>query len=363
MKTIFKLTILAAAVLCLISPVKADDYMTACIENFNQYDNLMRKRSTGPLSESDSISMINHLRSAVENFNKIQNDIDNPISAEIAGAIGKHYNDFYVMGVFMFQNKDYKGAYEIWKACVDFPDNPEIGESISNMQIDRGQLAFNRALAAVQGGMKEEALKSFEKSYELGYTDNQLFDSAIMTAEQARDYQTASLWAKRAVQKFPSAATYQDYVIRYASMESPEKGLEACAAAIAIEPQNPRWYTRRIEINEKMKNHDAVLADMKKVLEITPDDPVALYNYGAKKIFVTNNAKNEKTASKEELKSMYADAESALERACQMANGDSRTMPAVIKSLNTLDRIYHERGDKAGKKRVEEYRKNFGITK
>lgn len=38
-------------------------------------------------------------------------------------------------------------------------------------------------------------------------------------------------------------------------------------------------------------------------------------------------------------------------------------MHAVVKSLNFLDQIYAQTNDKAGKKRVADYRAKFGMTK
>lgn len=343
--------------------VCADNFQTACLEDFSEYDKLMLKRSQGPLSQQDSTAMMQHLVSALNNFKEHKASQGENIPDDLAKAIGKHYNDFTVAGIFMFQNEDYKGAYSIWEACVDLPDNPSILSAITNIQNDRGQIAFNRAIAATQAGMKTEALASYDKAYTLGYNDNQLFDSAIMMAEQARDYVSASKWAQRGVERMGQTSIYRDYLIKYASLSDLNKAVELCTETIAIDPNNPKWYNRRIEANEKLKNHEAVLEDMKKVTELSPSDPVAMYNYGAKKMYITNIAKNEKSASKEELKAMYAEATASLEKACEVANGDQRTMPAVVKSLNMLDQYYHDHGDKAGKKRVEEYRVKFGITK
>lgn len=343
--------------------VYADNFAEACLSNFTQYDNLMRKRSQGQLSEADSISMVDNLRSALANFKEYRKDNENPISEEVAKAFGKHYNDFTVIGIFMFQSQDYKGAYDIWEACVDIPDDPMIASQISNMQNSRGQLAFNRAMAATQTGMKDEAMSSYEKAYQLGYNDNQLFDAAIMMAEQARDYSLAERWAQRGIEKAGNTSIYRDYQIKYAMMQDPAKGVELCTETIAIDPTNPKWLTRRIEANEKLQNHEAVLEDMAEIIKLKPNDPVSLYNYGAKKMFVTNNARANKTAGKEQLKEMYSDASSAFESALKAANGEKSSMPAVIKSLNALDKYYHETGDKAGKKRVEEYRKKLGLTK
>lgn len=343
----------------------AADFTGDSLKDFAEYDKLMLKRGKGQISEADSVAMNGYLKSALANYRSWRAETGDsvPVPAELAKTFGSHYNDFTVAGIFMFQDRDYRGAYDIWEACVDVPDAPEVAAALTNAQNSRGQIAFNRAMAATQAGMEAEALASYDKAYELGYADDQLFDSAIMQAEQARDYALARKWAARGVEKKGPASVYRDYQIKYATAADPAEGEALCTEAIAADPGNPRWYNLRVIAYEKMKNHEASLADLRKITELTPDDPVAFYNYGGKLMFMANYARNEKTAKKDELKKMYADAAAAFEQAVTKSNGDRRSMPAVVKSLNSLDQIYHTSGDKAGKKRVEQYRRTLGITK
>ena len=330
-----------------------------CLNHFAEYDKIMLKRSQGPISETDSIAMIGHLKGALDDYRRAG---EGGVSDEAAKAFGAHYNDYTVAGIFMFQDRDYKGAYDLWEACVELPDNPKVAAGITNMQNSRGQIAFNRAMAATQAGMNAEALASYEKAFELDYDDNQLFDSAIMSAEQARDYAMAAKWAQRGMDRMGQTSVYRDYMIKYVTMQDPAKGIELCTETIALDPQNPKWYSRRVEINERLKNHDAVLEDLKKITELSPNDPVVWYNYGAKKMFATNLLKNAKETKKDVLNAMYDEACAALEQSVKLADtSNQRTMPAVVKSLNELDKYFHQKGDKAGKKRVEEYRKKLGI--
>lgn len=333
------------------------------LDNFANYDNLMRKRSEGPLNSADSVSMLVYLKEALDNYNSLKKDSAVPISEELAQAFARHYPDYTVAGIFMFQSNEFKNAYEIWGGCVDVPDDPIIDNLIENRQNSRGQLAYNRALAAIQAGMGAEALSSYEKAFELGYFDNQLFDSAIMLSEQQKDFASASKWAKRGIEKNGESSIYKDYLIKYKISENPEEALIICTETIGLDPKNPRWYNRRMEANEKLHNHEAVLVDMKIVTELAPNDPVTFANYGLKMIFVANMAKYENAASKEDLKKMYDEGTKALEHALELAKAEQKNMPAIAKSLNALDKYYHEIGDNGGKKRVVEFRKKFGFIK
>lgn len=349
------LLLLGCPVAAAVAGPKAD----ACVASLAEYDRLMAKRSGGSLEQADSVAMIESLRSALASFKESFADGEEP-DASAAKAMGSHYNDYTVAGIFMFQDRDYRGAYDIWDACVELPDIADVAAAIKNPQNSRGELAFNRALAATQAGMRQETLDAYEKAYQLGYEEQQLFDGAINTAQQMKQNETAYMWSDRAQQKFGMTSVYREYMIKIATDMDTGKGIALATETIEADPGNPKWYNLRVIGYERLKNHDKSLEDLRKITEIAPNDAMAQYNYAGKLMFLANMARNEKTADKKQLKQMFAEAAEAFEKVCNMPADTRVSRHAIEKSINYLDQIYWQNGDKAGRKRVEAYRKALG---
>lgn len=352
MKQLFFLILLIS----LVAPAFAGPKSEACVASLAEYDKLMSKRSGGTLAEADSVAMVDHLRSALEQFKESIADGEEP-DPVAAKAIGTHYNDYTVAGIFMFQDRDYRGAYDIWEACVSLPDIPDVNAAVTNPQNSRGELAFNRALAATQAGLRQETLEAYDKAYSLGYEEAQLFDGAINMAQQMKQNEIAYMWSDRAQQKFGMNSLYREYMIKSAMEMDTNRGVALATESIEADPANPKWYTLRVIGYERLKDHSKSIEDLRKVSELAPQDAMAQYNYAAKLMFLANMARNEHTADKKELKKMYDEAAVAFEKVCTLPADSRASRHAIEKSLNYLDQIFYSNGDKAGRKRVETYRK------
>lgn len=336
----------------------------AALKALADYDEIMRKRSEGPISETDSTAMTEHLKSALSNYKQWKATPEAAAGSEkLAKAMASHYNDFTVAGIFMFQSQDYQGAYSIWEACVDVPDDPEVAANLKNMQNSRGELAYNRAIAASQAGMLRESLGACERAYILGFSGNQLFDSAIMTALQLKLNDTALDWCRKGNEKFGPTSVYREHMIKIATESNPAEGVALATETIGIDPENPKWYNLRAIANEKLKNHKAVLEDLRHIAETRPQDGMAMYNYGNKLMFMAGWLRSDKKAKKEDINRMREEAVAAFEKVCQMPKDEGKNKLAIQKSINYLDQLYHQNGDKAGRKRVQKYREELGIVK
>ena len=78
---------------------------------------------------------------------------------------------------------------------------------------------------------------------------------------------------------------------------------------------------------------------------------------------MANLGRNGNTLDKNAYKTALNEAAEALEQAVKCSTGARTSLHAVVKSLNFLDQIYAQTNDKAGKKRVADYRAKFGMTK
>lgn len=352
------------AILAGVLTVMAGDAEQKALKAFADYDAIMQKRAGGTLDANDSIAMQQNLKAALAGFRQWRQEAGGAeMPDELAKAIGAHYNDFTVAGIFMFQARDYAGAYDIWEACVELPDNPAVAEAVKNPQNPRGLLAVNRALAATQAAMYPEALAAYDKAFALGYDDRQLFDSAVTLSQQTGDNADALKWACRGAAKYGRNSVYREYEIKYTTEIDPAKGVELATESIGENPGEARWYNMRVIAYERLKRNEDALADLRKVTELTPADPMAWYNYGNKLLYMANLGRNGNTLDKNAYKTALNEAAEALEQAVKCSTGERKSMHAVVKSLNFLDQIYAQTNDKAGKKRVADYRAKFGMTK
>lgn len=336
-----------------------------CLNSLAEYDRIMQKRLQGSFTPQDSIDQANSLKASLAAYDEwAVGSESNNMPEDMAKAIGRHYNDYTVASIYMMQNKDYKDAYDMLRACVDLPDNPLIGKGIVNPQNDRGELAFHQGVAATQAGMREQALIAYEKAFELGFDEQQLFDSAILAAEQSGDKDLAYRWAERGAEKYGISSLYREYMIKYAIEKDLLKALDLVNKTIEADPDNIKWYNKRVIIYEKLHDHKASLLDLWRITRLAPEDAMSRYNYGMKLHFMatlTENLGNSTKADKEEKKRLTQQAAEELETACRLglANKTAQSSHIVNKSLNILDQIYHANGDKEGKKRVAEYRKQL----
>lgn len=336
-----------------------------CLNALAEYDRIMQKRLQGSFTPQDSIDQANSLKASLAAYDEwAVGSESNNMPEDMAKAIGRHYNDYTVASIYMMQNKDYKDAYDMLRACVDLPDNPLIGKGIVNPQNDRGELAFHQGVAATQAGMREQALIAYEKAFELGFNEQQLFDSAILAAEQSGDKDLAYRWAERGAEKYGISSLYREYMIKYAIEKDLLKALDLVNKTIEADPDNIKWYNKRVIIYEKLHDHKASLLDLWRITQLAPEDAMSRYNYGMKLHFMATLAENLGNGSKtdkEEKKRLTQQAAEELETACRLglANKTAQSSHIVNKSLNILDQIYHANGDKEGKKRVAEYRKQL----
>ena len=158
---------------------------------------------------------------------------------------------------------------------MELPDNPAVAEAVKNPQNPRGLLAVNRALAATQAAMYPEALAAYDKAFALGYDDRQLFDSAVTLSQQTGDNADALKWACRGAAKYGRNSVYREYEIKYTTETDPAKGVELATESIGENPGEARWYNMRVIAYERLKRNEDALADLRKVTELTPADPMA----------------------------------------------------------------------------------------
>ena len=73
-------------------------------------------------------------------------------SKDIIGKLGGHVTDYTSAGADLYNNKDFKGAYDAWGIFADLLERPEVTKKMTSVPTDTivGEILFNQALAAWQ---------------------------------------------------------------------------------------------------------------------------------------------------------------------------------------------------------------------
>lgn len=350
--------VMAGALQCAAS----SDGQHRALEAFAAYDSIMRNHTGGPFQPADSIALSRNLTDALDGFREWRRQAPGePVPDTLAEAVGRHYNDFSLFGIFMYQNQDFRGAYDMWEGCVDLPDDPAISRAVVNPANPREIIAANRAVAARQAGMTSEALALYRKAISLGYDDKGVFDSAIALAQSSGDRTVMLEWFRMGVEKYGRNSLYREYEIKYTIEDDPLQGYELASQSIAEFPDNPKWYNMRVSAAERLQRHESVLADLRRVTELTPGDPQVWYNYGNKLFRMAEMARNDADLSIEELNERFLRAADVFEQVIALSKGDKFKRHLVVNSLNYLHYSYDCTQNKEGLKRWKQYKKQFNF--
>ncbi len=284
-------------------------------------------------------------------------------SKEAIKAVKDNYNNLNNAAIFLWEEKDYMGAYDAWGMYLDLPSNPILGSNAPAAPADSvmSDIAFNRALAAWQADSLALSLASFEKAINLGYDKSQVFDYAINQAAQLGDNEKVFELAERAYKAFPDANPVYLQLMINGRIEK-GKYEEAAAMldeAIAGNPENKQLsqlYNVKGTLFDAQKNNDEALKCYEKAVELDGNNALAQSNMGRA---ICNQAyainEDAQTKSNDEyqdirvnqINPLFQKAADHLERALEIDPDNSRE--AIIYLRN----IYYNLGDEANLKRIE----------
>lgn len=96
---------------------------------------------------------------------------------EIRKTLAKYYRSYRNAGILLFDVKDLKGAYDAWDIYVNFP--LKLGIDSKSLKPDEGnklgQIVYYQGLAAIATGDNENAVKKFNDSRRLGFSNKDLY--------------------------------------------------------------------------------------------------------------------------------------------------------------------------------------------
>lgn len=282
-------------------------------------------------------------------------------SKEIVKMIKDNYDHFNNAAVFLWDAKDYQGAYDAWDIIINSPSNPVLGENAPTAYPDStmADIMFNQGLAAWQMENLELSLAAFERSIAKGYDKPQVFDYAINHAARLNDNDKAYALAEQAYKKFGSEnPLYLQLMINgRIDKQQYEEAAKMLDDAIALTPNDAQLYNIKGILFESMKDHNQARELYHKAIQIDPSLAHAQYNYGRKLCdqayeindeAQANNMPNDQYQKlrEEKLNPLFREAAEHLEAAlaADPENHDAKTY---------LRNVYYNLGDEENLKRVE----------
>lgn len=281
---------------------------------FGNYDDLFGRRALGQDVNGADMghSMLAGYRyymtalpldTVVDDKGKIKTKYSKDIVKTLAG----HHMDFDNAARFLWEAKDFKGAYEAWDIYLSLPYNQSLGKDAPAAPHDtiQAELMYNQGLAAWQADEMLDALNALYRAKDHGYNKKHLYDYAISMAAQLQRNDTVYALAAEALPLYGKEdPKYIGLVINsYIEKKKYAEAQSMLEQAIAGDPNNAQLYDVLGILYESQKEDgmpkeqlaafdQKAMDSYKKAIDVDPTFARAQYDYGRKladKAFTIND--------------------------------------------------------------------------
>ncbi len=354
-------------------------YVAGMIE-FKDYDNTFGRQAVGQGKDGDNQAMGNDLLKGYEYYMtalpldsivetekdgspKLNKDgskkIKTKYSKDIVKTLASHYSDYMSGGQYLWEARDYDGAYKLWDIYTTMPFNKSLGADGPKVPNDTilGEINYFKGLAAWQAEKLPLAMEAFDKAISYKYTTKSLFDYAISVAAQAEDNAKVVELATLANEIHgDSISTYITIIINdKINNEQFEEAQRLLQKAITVSPDNAELYDVMGILYQSQDNLEKAREYLEKAVEINPDYAKAQLDLG-RVIFAQGAAIDEANANlpaveynkmrTEQVDPIIKQAIPYLENALK----DDNTMSEARRILRSA---YYSLGDEANLQRIE----------
>lgn len=354
-------------------------YVAGLIE-FKEYDNIFGRQAVGQGKDGDQKTMGNDLLKGYEYYMaalpldsivetdkngapKLNKDgskkIKTKYSKDIIKTLASHYNDYMSGGQYLWEAKDYDGAYGLWDIYTTMPFNKVLGDDAPKAPNDTilGEINYFKGLAAWQAEKLPLALEAFDKAISYNYTPKSLFDYAISVAAQADNNDKVIELAKKANDVHgDSVSTYLTIIINdNINNQKYEEAQRLLEKAISITPDNAELYDVMGILYQSQNNLDKAREYFEKAVSLNPGYAKGQLDLG-RVIFAQGAAIDEANANlpaadynklrAEKVDPLIKEALPYLEKALN----DENTMSEARRILRSA---YYSLGDEANLQRIE----------
>ncbi len=331
---------------------------------FDEFDKLFGLKSLGRLGDGDGKKMADDLVQGYGYFiqalplDSVTNEkgkVKTKYSKDIVNTITGHVSDYNDAAITYWDLKNYKGAYDAWDIFLNlYETEPFKAKLTAPADTVIAEVYFNQALAAWQADSLQNALNSFEKAREKGYSKKQLYDYALGVATGLKDNEATFKWAQLGNELYGKEdPNYLGYMINsYLQNKEFDKAFTTIDAAIASDPNNSQYYFVKGVLYDNMDKKADAKAMFAKAVELNGENVQALTQYGAalcqEAYALSDQAPTSVAESQayfdQKIKPLFEEAAIYLEKAWQLDNDNND-------ALRYLDNIYYNLRDE--KKQAE----------
>lgn len=331
---------------------------------FDEFDKLFGLKSLGRLGDGDGKKMADDLVQGYGYFiqalplDSVINEkgkVKTKYSKDIVNTITGHVSDYNDAAITYWDLKNYKGAYDAWDIFLNlYETEPFKAKLTAPADTVIAEVYFNQALAAWQADSLQNALNSFEKAREKGYSKKQLYDYALGVATGLKDNEATFKWAQLGNELYGKEdPNYLGYMINsYLQNKEFDKAFTTIDAAIASDPNNSQYYFVKGVLYDNMDKKADAKAMFAKAVELNGENVQALTQYGAalcqEAYALSDQAPTSVAESQayfdQKIKPLFEEAAIYLEKAWQLDNDNND-------ALRYLDNIYYNLRDE--KKQAE----------
>jgi len=184
---------------------------------------------------------------------------------------------FYVnAGIYAYDNKDYKKAYENFKLFGDIPNMSLYNDekwTIAEGDTTELQIRYYAGLAASLIPDDKAAIAIYEEIKDKGYNENDIYRNLATIYNQLEDSVNFERIIKDGFVKFPENEYFMLNMINLSINSGKSKeAISYLEKAIAQQPGNAQLYDVLGQVYEQDKNSDEAILNMKKALEIDPNN-------------------------------------------------------------------------------------------
>ena len=204
--------------------------------------------------------------------------VDTKTRNNIAKKMFDYYKnqDFIKYGVYLNEQRDFKGAYNVFMRHLKMRDLPMMQDEKMLLQMPKDtiyeQYEYYAALFAIQAQMHPEAIAALEDikagSYEAIAVNQFLYQEYLEvkdTASSVRVLQDAMI-------RFPQEPWFlQNLINHYIYSKQEDKAIEYLNQAIEREPNVAEYHLIKGNLDANQGNNEAALADYDRAIELNPN--------------------------------------------------------------------------------------------
>lgn len=377
----------------LTNPESANDVQTWFVAGtieYGDYDNLLGQQAVG--KQVNKQQMANDLIKGYEYFikalpldsivevdkktgePKLNKDgskkVKTKYSRDMVKKMAAHHQDYAAGGQYMWDAKDFDGAYRVWDIYLNMPGNPMLGKDAPKALPDSvyGEISYFQGLAAWQAEKLDAAMGAFDRALAKGYKNPDIYDYAIAVAAQSAQAAKDSVAQEAATRQViryaeianaacgDTTAKYLNIIIndkinnkKYAEAQS------LLEKAIAVSPKNAELYDVLGILYQSQNELDKAQMYLTKAVEIDPVFPKGQLDLG--RVIYAQGAKIDEASSTlpqaEYLKVRKEKVDPLLKQAIPYLENALKSESTESEARRLLRSLYYSLGDDANLKRIE----------